>query len=245
MQFRHLTHERNDISQEFHQSPYSHILTCAHAKDGKYRARHKSFTDSFTHFVFCQSLFFKKLLHQTLIVFGRSLHEFLMKFHRLLHFFGRNILNNGFTTIGFPRIFFHQEDVYQSIKSGPGLQRILHQYTLRTVYVLHHRNDIIEVTLLGIKLIDQENDRFFQLFSVSEDILCAHFGSVLTVNQNHGFIRYVERSDCSADEIIRSGTINDVKLFVVPFYVENGWEHRVSVFLLHGEIITHCILRFY
>ena len=110
---------------------------------------------------------------------------------------------------------------------------------------MHGSHDIIEVTLVRIKLIDKEDDRLAQLLCVAEVILCTYLRTILTIDKNHSLIGNIERSNSTTHEVITSWTVYDIKLLVVPFYMKNSWEYRIAVFQLNWEVVTHRILRFY
>ncbi len=108
----HFAHKGYYITQEFHQTAYSHIFSCTHAEYGEDRPSNKSFAYAFTQFILCQGFFFKKLFHQGFIVFCRSLNQGFMQLHSLFHFFCRNIFYDWCSAFGFPTIFFHQQHIY-------------------------------------------------------------------------------------------------------------------------------------
>ena len=102
MHLRHLAHERHHITQEFHQTAHSHILTCANAEYGEDRTRYESLADALTQFVLCERLLFKELLHKRLVILGSSLYERLVHLHRLVHLLCRNVLDDRRAPLGLP-----------------------------------------------------------------------------------------------------------------------------------------------
>ena len=118
-------------------------------------------------------------------------------------------------------------------------------YALRTINLLHAGNDIVEVTFVGIQLVDQEDDRLAQLLGVTEVVLCTYLRTILSVDEDDSLIGHVHRRDGTTHEVITTWTIDDIKLLVVPLYMKNSREYRVAVFQLNREVVAHRILRFY
>ena len=93
-------------------------------------------------------------------------------------------------------------------------------------------------------MVNKEDHRLFQLLGISEVVLRAYFRSVLSVDKYHGLVGHVKCSNGTAHKVVRSRAVDDVKLLVVPFHMENCRENRVAIFLLNGEIVTHCVFCF-
>ena len=72
----------------------------------------------------------------------------------------------------------------------------------------------------------------------------AHFGPVLPVDEHHGLVGHVERSDGAAHKVVRSRAVDNVEFLVVPLHMEDRGEHRVAVFQLNGEIVAHRVFGF-
>ena len=219
---RHLADERNDITQELHQSAYTHITTGAYAEYGEDATCHKPLADTLTHLVLCQTLTLEEFLHQRLIILCSGLYERLVQFHRLVHLVGRDILNRRSTTLGLPRVFLHQQHVDHGIETGACLDRILNLYALRTVDLLHVRHHRVEIAVVAIQLVHQEDDGFLQLLRITERILGTYLRTILTVDQDHGLIGHVERSDSTTHKVVGTWTVDDVQLLVVPLNMKNG-----------------------
>lgn len=112
----------------------------------------------------------------------------------------------------------------------------MYLHTFLPVDILHRVDDIIKVALVGVELVDQEDDRFLQFLRISEDILCSHLRTVLPVDKHEGSIRNVESRYRTTYEVVTSRTVDNIQLLVVPFRMENRREDGISVFLLHGEL---------
>ena len=63
MHRRHFVYERNNITQELHQTTHTHILACTNAEHREHAARSQSLTDTLTHFVLGQRILLEELLH--------------------------------------------------------------------------------------------------------------------------------------------------------------------------------------
>ena len=130
MNLRHLVNERNNITQELHQTTNTHALTCTYAENREDRTGNKTLTNTCTQLIFCQCFLFKELLHQALIILGSSLNECFMKFHSLIHLVSRNVLNNRFATFWLPTVFLHQQNINQTVETRTCFDRILYRNTL-------------------------------------------------------------------------------------------------------------------
>ena len=53
-------------------------------------------------------------------------------------------------------------------------------------------------------------------------VLRTDLRTILTIDKEYGSISYVEGSKSCTHEIIRTRTVNDVELLIVPFYVIYG-----------------------
>ena len=145
-----------------------------------------------------------------------------MQFHSLVHLLGGNILNDRSAAFRLPRILLHQKYVDKRVEPVARLYRILYLDAFRTVNVLHAVYYRIKITLLAVKLVDKENNRLFQLLRVTEVILRANFRAILAVNQYQSLVCYVKSRYRTADKIVRTGTVDDIKFLVVPLYIKNG-----------------------
>ena len=91
--------------------------------------------------------------------------------------------------------------------------------------VTHLVDYILEIGLFTVKLVYGENHRFFKLLCCAEYILRADFHTILGIDKDYTCICYVQRRDGISDEIVCSGTIYDIKLFVVPLGVKYSGEY--------------------
>ena len=244
MNLWHLADERHYVAEELHEASYAHVLTGAYAEHGEYGACNEALSDAFSQLVLGEGLFLEEFLHKTLVVFGGSLYERLVQFHCLVHFLGRYIFDDRSTAFRLPRVFLHEEHVDERVESCSSGDRVLYLYAFRTIDVLHGRDKRVEVALVAVELVDKEYHRLLQLFSVSEVVLRAYLGTVLSVDEDHGLVSHVESRNGTSDEIVRSRTVDDVQLLVVPFNVEHGREDRVAVFLLYREVVADCVFSF-
>ena len=245
MHLRHLTHEGHHVAEEFHQSANTHRTTAADAEHGEDGACDESLADTLAHLILGERLLLEELLHQVLVVLGSSLHECLMQFQRLFLLLLGNILDDGRTALGLPRIFLHQQHVDECVEVGTGIQRILHGHALRTVDFLHLREYGVEVARVAVKLVDKEDNRFFKFICVSENILRTNLRTILAVDEHQRLVGHVECRDGSAHEIVGTRAVDDIKFLVVPLYVENSREYRVAIFLLDWKIVAHRVLGFH
>ena len=123
---RHILDKRHHVSKEFHHAPHTHVFHGAHAENRIDRPIHQSLTDTFAHFILGKMALIKELLHQGLIVLGRSPSTSCWcSSPRMLHLILRNIGNNRYTTVGSPFIFLHQQHINHRVKAGTTCQRIL------------------------------------------------------------------------------------------------------------------------
>ena len=102
MYSRHFINKWNDITQEFHQSANSHIFTCTHTENREHTTCSQSFTNTFTHFVFCKRFRFEEFLHQSFIMFGSSFYQSLMPSLSFFHFLSRNFFDSRCSTVRTP-----------------------------------------------------------------------------------------------------------------------------------------------
>ncbi len=242
VQFRHFADEGYHIAQELHQSAYAHILSCAYAKYREDAPGDQALADTLTQFVFRERLFLKEFLHERLVILCCGFYKCLVQFHGLVHLFGRYVLNDRHTTFGLPRIFLHEQHVYQSIEARTSLYGVLYLHAFGAVDGLHIGNDVVEVALVGVQLVDEEDDRFFQFLGIPEIVLCADLRSVLSIDEDDCLVGNIEGRDGTADEIVRSRAVYDIEFLVVPFYVEYRREHRIAIFLFNREVVAHRVL---
>ena len=80
-----------------------------------------------------------------------------------------------------------------------------------------------------------------KLFSIPELVNGSNLNTVLGIQYHQCRIRDIQSGNSSSHEIIRTRTIDEIQLPILPFYTENGREHRVTILLLNREIIGHRI----
>ena len=202
MQFWHFTDKWNNISKKFHQTSYSHIFAGTYTENREYGTCYESLAYTFPHFILCQCLFLEKFLHKTLIILSSRLDKNFMQFHCLFFFFLWNFLYNRHTSVRTPRIFLHQQYIYQRVESASGTDRILNLYAFRSIYALHIRYNVIEIAFIRVKLINKKYNRFLKFFSISEVVLCSDFGTILSVYKNHGLVCNIQCCNRTSDKII-------------------------------------------
>ncbi len=96
-----------------------------------------------------------------------------------------------------------------------------------------------------VKLVNQKNYRLVILFGISEKVLCAYFNTLSSVYQHYCCISNIERRDCSIDEVIGTGAVNNIQFFSQPFCVKHGRKHRETIFVLYSVIIRYRVITFY
>ena len=99
----------------------------------------------------------------------------------------------------------------------------------------HH----VIVALLVVQLVYQEDDRLAQFLGVAEMVLRTYFGTKLSVEQEYSGIGHIERGKGCAYEVVGTRAVDDVEFLAVPFGVEHGREHGITVILLYGKIVGH------
>ena len=241
MHLGHFVHEGNHVAKELHQSAYAHVLACTYAEYGEDAAGHHTFANTFAHLVLGQLLGLKEFLHQLLIVLGSGFNEGLVHLLCLIQFLGRDILNSGLAAFGTPNEFLHQDNVNEGIEVGTCLHGVLYGHHFRAIDCLQLLKHHVIVALLVVQLVYQEDDRLAQFLGVAEMVLRTYFGAKLSVEQEHSGIGHVERGEGCAHEVIGTRAVNDVEFLAVPFGVEHGREHGITVILLYGEIVGHGI----
>ena len=92
-------------------------------------------------------------------------------------------------------------------------------------------------------MVHQEDDGLVQLISIAEGVLSTHLGAILTIHQNHGLVCNVQGRNGTTYEVITTRAVDDVQFLVVPLYMENGWEHGITILLLYGEVVADGVLR--
>ena len=117
----------------------------------------------------------------------------------------------------------------------------MYGHDFRAIDALQLLKHHVVVALLVVELVDEEDDRFSQLFGVAEVVLRAHLHAILAVEQQYGGVCHVERRDGGPDEVVAARAVDDVQLLAVPFHVEYGREHRVAILLFYWEIVTNCV----
>ena len=188
----HLAHERHHVAQEFHESAHAHVLFCADAEHGEDGAGHQAFSDAFAHLVYGQYFFLEEFLHQRFVVFGGRFNQCLVHLCGLFHFLGGDVFYDWFAALGLPAVFLHYQYVYQRVEARSCLQRILHGYALLAINVFHGRDYVVEVALVAVQLVNQEDDGLLQLLGITEDVLRAHFGAILSIDEDDGLVSHVE-----------------------------------------------------
>ena len=93
-----------------------------------------------------------------------------------------------------------------------------------------------------IELVHKENNRLAQLLGVTKMVLSTYFGTILSVQQQNGRISYIKCRHCRPHKVVTTRTVYYVQFLTVPFHMINGGKHRISIFLLHREVIADCIL---
>ena len=79
-----------------------------------------------------------------------------------------------------------------ALKPLPVRDRILylHAFSSHRCF-LHIGNDVIKIALVGIQLIDEEDNRFVQFFRIAEIVLRSDFRSILAIrsDKNHSLVQ--------------------------------------------------------
>jgi hypothetical protein len=101
-----------------------------------------------------------------------------------------------------PRQLLHDEHVDETIELGSCLQRILNLHTFRAVDLLHRGDDVVEVALVGVELVDEEDDGLLELVGISERVLGAYLRAILAVDEDHRLVGNVQRSDCASYKVV-------------------------------------------
>ena len=98
------------------------------------------------------------------------------------------------------------------------------------------------VALLGVELVDEEDDRLAQFLGVAEVVLCAHFGSILSVDEQQGRVSHMQGCHGSTHKVVGTGAVDDVQFLSVPFHMKNRGEDTVAILLLYRKIVAHRVL---
>ena len=168
-----------------------------------------------------------------------------MQFFGLVLLVGGDILYGGSATLCLPGKFFHEEHIDDRVEGGTSSHGILHLYAVASECVSQVAHDGIEVAVLTVELVDEEDDRFVEFLGVAESVHGAHFGSILSVDDEHGLVGDVECCDRAPHEVIGARAVDDIEFFIVPFYMYYGRKHAVSILLLHGEVVAYGVFTFY
>ena len=245
LHLRHIAHEGNHVAEEFHQAAHAHVLACANAENGENRARDESLADAFAHLVFREVFRLEELLHQSVVASGCGFHEGCLHFLGLVELVGGNVLDDGRTAFWLPRIFLHQQYVDDGVEAGTGRDRILHGHAVRTINILQLVQNLVEVAVVLVELVHEENHGFSVLGRVAESVHRANLRAIRSIDEDDGLIGHVQCRDGTADKVVRARTVDDVQLLAVPLGVENGRKDRITVLLLHGEVIAHRVFTLY
>ena len=218
----HLADERHHITQELHQTAYTHVATCADTEYGENRTCNEALADTLTHLVLCQILTLEELLHQRVVASSSSLYQSGLHLLGLVELIGRNLLNDRSATLGLPRVFLHQQHIDNAVEARASSDRILYRHAVRTIDILQLRENLIEVAIVTIQLVNQEDHGLLQLLRVAESVHRAHLRTVLAIDENHSLIGHVHSGDRAAHEVVRARTVDDVELLVVPLHMKNS-----------------------
>ena len=118
----------------------------------------------------------------------------------------------------------------------------MYLHTLGPIDVAHAGHESIEIAMLTIQLVHQEDNRLTQFVCIAEGILCSDFRTILSVDEDNSLVGHVQCRDGTTHKVIGTRTVNDIQFLVVPLNVEDGRKDRVTVFLLHGEIVADRVL---
>ena len=168
-----------------------------------------------------------------------------MELHSLGHLFLGDILDGGHSAFGLPGVFLHQQHVDEGIETGTGLDGILNLNALAAVDLLHVGDDAVEIALIAVELVDKEDHGLAELLRVTEVVLRAYLRTILAIDEYHCLVGDIEGGDGTSHKIVATRTVDDVELLVIPLGMKNRREHRITIFLLYGEIITDGVFRFY
>ena len=238
----HFVDEGHHVAEELHQTAYAHVLAGADAEYGEDAAGDHTLADAFAHLVFSEVLGFEELLHEVLVVFSGSLHECLVHLFGLVVLIGRDFLHGVVTSVGAPCEFLHEDDVDDAVEVGTCGYGILYGYHLRTVDGLEVVEHLVVVAVLGVELVDEEDDGLAELFGIAEMVLRADFRTEVAVEQQYGGVGDIEGSDGGADKVVGTRTVDDIEFLALPFHVECGGEDAVAIFLLYGEVVGYRVL---
>ena len=242
---RHLVRTRNDITQEFERTADAHVTTGAYTEYREHTADNQTGTDTGTHIIFTQCAFFKEFFHQHIVVFGGSLDQCFVEFHCFIHFFCGDFQYIGNSAFRLPTIHFHLQHVDNGIEGCTCRNRILDGYNLASPLVAELGDRSIIISLIVIQLVHDKDNRLMELFCIPELVDCADFYAILRIQYHQCRVCHIQSGNCTADKIVRTRTINEIQLSVLPFYTENGREYRVTILLLNREIIAHSVSGFH
>ena len=71
--------------------------------------------------------------------------------------------------------------------------------------------------------------------------MCTDFDAVLAIEKNNCCVGHIKCSYRTANEVVRTRTVYNIKLLLFHFYVENGRENGVTILLFNREIIANCV----
>ena len=237
----HFVYIRHHVAQEFHQATHAHIFSCANAEHGEDAASHHTLADAFTHFVFGELFRFKELLHELFVILSSCFYECFVKQRSAFHFFCWDVFDHRITAFFLPREFFHQNHVDETIESCSRSQGILHGNSLFAVDGLQIIKDRIVVAILVVKLIDEEDNGFVELFRVAEVVLCTYFRTESTIDEEDSRVGHIESGHRCAHKVVRTWAVDDIELLLIPFYVESSGKNGVAIFLFDWEVVGNGI----
>ncbi len=148
-----------------------------------------------------------------------------------------NRKNIRFTSLRFPPVHLHFQNIHHFIETRTRIHRILHQnhfLSERRLCMLHR---LFKISFFMIQLVDDKNHRFIQLLSMTADNLRPDFHTPHGIHHHHSSIGNIQRRNNPSDKIISPRSIYKIQLLFFPFSVQHRRKNRRTVFLLHRPVV--------
>ena len=142
-------------------------------------------------------------------------------------------------------IVFHIKHIHKTIEAGTGIYRELYECSLGSKSGLDAVAGLIPVCFFMIELVDGKDNRHIVLGGIAGKNLSPDLNTLGTVHEKDTCLANLERLDRSTDEIIGTGSIDDIEFGVIQFGIECRSKNRLLVGLLEFSIVGYCVLVFH
>ena len=232
------------LDAEFHKLLDTHVLLCGEAEDRHDLALGDTELESLCELLLAEGKLVEVLHHEFVVGLGSLLHEGHAHFLGLVGILCGN-LEFFALAVGIEEVIvLHVDNVDEALEAGTGIDGELHECSLAAESGLDAVVGLVPIRLLVVELVDCENEGNVVFGCLTGKYLCAHLDALRAVDEQDTCLADLEGLHCTSDEIVGTGSVDDVELGVHEFGIEGRSEDGLLVGLFELGVVGDCVLVF-